>query len=328
MTHSSALPKAVDREGYYGLPMLKRPLWGWEIALYFFSEGISSGSFVLSTLAQVCGAGQHQTMIRNARYISLATLLPCPPLLIADLGRPERFLHMLRVFKPQAPMSMGSWALTAFSQPVWMLAAAEYFGLRWMPERVLGVAGLPFAFFMLVYPGVLLSTTSIPAWARTHWLGPLLASSSMATAASTLAIAAALDPAADETTREALHNVERFAHLAEAAAVSAYVCSAGVNAKPLTRGRYARMFRVGAFVAGIALPALITASRKKPTRTLTLVSGALTLVGALALKWSVVYAGHDSAEDAVISRHAASADADHPGWLPTTEKRTGVMAGS
>src|SRR4051794_13437385 len=77
-----AKPEAVHSEGYYGLPMLKRPLWGWEIALYFFSEGISSGSYILATMADLCGSGRYTSLVRSARYISLAALLPCPPLLI------------------------------------------------------------------------------------------------------------------------------------------------------------------------------------------------------------------------------------------------------
>ena len=120
--------QAVNSEGYYGLPMLKRPLWGWEIAFYFFFEGISSGTFILAALADVCGGGRYRAMIRKSRYLAFATLLPCPPLLIADLGRPERFHHMLRIVKLSSPMSLGAWALLGFSQPVAILALAQFAG--------------------------------------------------------------------------------------------------------------------------------------------------------------------------------------------------------
>ena len=310
---------------YYGLPMVKRPLWGWEIAFYFFSEGVSSGSFILATLADVCGSGRYTALIRDARYISFATLLPCPPLLIADLGRPERFHHMLRIFKPRSPMSMGVWALMGFSQPVALLALGQFVRIRWIPARTLSLAGLPFAFFMLAYPGVLLSTTSIPVWARTRFLGPLLGASSMASAASALAIAAALDPKSDEATREAIHRIEGFANVAESLALAGYVYTAGPAAKPLTRGRFARMFRFGAFTAGIALPALIMATRRKPGRVATVVSGVLSLAGAVALKWAVVHAGHHSAGDGSAYREATRADSGNAGWMPPNESRTGVM---
>ena len=125
-------------ESYYGLPMLKRPLWGWEIALSCLSEGISSGSFVLGTMAELFGDGRHQRLTRHAHYLSLATLIPCPPLLIADLGRPERFHHMLRVVKLKSPMSVGAWAIMGFSGPVALLALKHFARLGWIPSRLLG----------------------------------------------------------------------------------------------------------------------------------------------------------------------------------------------
>jgi formate-dependent nitrite reductase membrane component NrfD len=314
-----------NSEGYYGLPMLKRPLWGWEIAFYFFCEGISSGTYILATLADVCGGGRYPGLIRNARYIAFATVLPCPPLLIADLGRPERFHHMLRIVKLRSPMSLGAWALLGFSQPVALLALVQFAGLGFIPARALSLAGLPFAFFMLAYPGVLLSTTSIPIWARTRWLGALLGSSSMATAASALAIATALDSKSHEGTREVIHRIEGFAHTAEALALAGYVATAGPAARPLTRGRYSGMFRFGAFAVGIVVPAIITVTRRKRGRASTIASGLLTLTGALALKWSVVHAGRDSAEDGAINREATRADAGNAGWMPSGETRTGVM---
>jgi len=153
-----ASPERVAEPGYYSLPMLKRPLWRWEIAIYFFGEGISSGCYVLATAADLFGGGRYRRLIRAARYISWLTMIPCPPLLIADLGRPERFHHMLRIFKPLSPMNLGSWALFGFGQPVTYLALQEAAGqfpelcrtfVRWAPRRVVAVVGLPFALIML-----------------------------------------------------------------------------------------------------------------------------------------------------------------------------------
>jgi formate-dependent nitrite reductase membrane component NrfD len=315
----------IPSEGYYGLPMLKRPLWGWEIALYFFSEGISSGSFILATVADICGSGRYARLIRDARYVAFAILLPCPPLLIADLGRPERFHHMLRIVNFRSPMSLGAWALMGFSQPVALLALAQFASIGWLPARALSLAGLPFALFMLAYPGVLLSTSSIPIWARSRIPGALLASSSMASAASALAIATALDSKGDDRTREAVHRIESATRIAEAFYLSGYVYTAGPAAQPLTHGRYSRMFRLGAFAAGIALPALMTAVRRKPSRASTIASGFLSIAGALALKWSIVHAGRDSAEDGATNRYITKADSNSPGWTPEPPVRTGVM---
>src|SRR5438128_2641405 len=94
-----ASPQGVNKRGYYGLPILKRPFWHWEIALYFFFEGLSAGSFLICSGAELVDGEKYRSLIRKGRYLSLGTLVPCPPLLIADLGRPERFHHMLRMFK-------------------------------------------------------------------------------------------------------------------------------------------------------------------------------------------------------------------------------------
>jgi formate-dependent nitrite reductase membrane component NrfD len=297
MTAIESVSRPAPQEGYYGLPMLKRPLWGWEIALYFLFEGISSGCFILASLADLTGEDRHPDLIRHARYLALATLLPCPPLLIADLGRPERFHHMLRIVNRRSPMSLGAWSLTAYSGPVALLALRQFVTLRWIPPRAVSLAGLPFAFFMLIYPGVLLSTTSIPLWSRTSLLGPLLGSSSMAAAASTLAIASAVDPNSTPETRLAIERVERIAQTAEAVALAGYVYTAGPAAAPLRTGRYSRLFRYGALAGGILLPAVITTlRRKKPARASTAIAGILSLAGSLCLKWAIVHAGRESAD--------------------------------
>src|SRR5438093_5477512 len=163
----AASAPADEREGYYGVPLLKRPKWRWEIALYFFFEGVSAGSFLLGALADLSGNKCLRKLARTAYDVSFLTLLPCPPMLIADLGRPERFHHMLRLFKPTSPMNLGAWTLTGFSAPVTAIAAFRLIGdgssndeNKLMLRSGVGAAGLPFALAMISYPGVLLSTTS------------------------------------------------------------------------------------------------------------------------------------------------------------------------
>jgi formate-dependent nitrite reductase membrane component NrfD len=291
-------------EGYYGLPMLKRPLWGWEIAAYFFTEGISSGAFILGAMADLSGNGVHRPLARHARSLAFAALLPCPPLLIADLGRPDRFHHMLRVFKPQSPMNLGAWTLPAFAAPVSLLALAPLIGLRRLPERAIHLAGLPFALIMLAYPGVLLTNTSIPLWSQCPWLGALLGASSVSSAAGALSIAAALDRQVGPATRAALHNVKRAAQIAESAALVGYIAATGSAVQPLRRGRYSNLFRNGAILAGIALPALLSVVQRKPSRKTAIASGLLSIAGAFALKWSIVHAGRESAADPAAYRDA------------------------
>src|SRR5579884_1295798 len=99
---------------YYNIPLLHKAHWSWEIILYFFLGGLSGGSFLVATAASLFGSEEDADLIRAARYISFVSILISPILLIKDLGRPERFHHMLRVLKFRSAMSLGTWGLTCF----------------------------------------------------------------------------------------------------------------------------------------------------------------------------------------------------------------------
>ncbi len=157
-----------DAGGYGSIPMLKPPTWEWHIAVYFFLGGASAGSFLFASLAELFGHGRFSAFSRNGYRAAFAAFLPCPGLLIADLGRPERFLHMLRVFKPSSPMNLGSWTLAAYS----LVLASKALGGRSRPG-VLSVLGSGLAVTMCSYPGVLLGTTSNPLWSSGRLLAPI-----------------------------------------------------------------------------------------------------------------------------------------------------------
>ena len=115
---------------YYDISMLKKPVWTPEVGVYFFLGGMSGGAYMLARLAERIGGAEYRSLTRVGTAVALAAALPCAPLLIKDLGDPKRFHHMLRVFKPHSPMSLGSWALTAYT------AAAAVAGLReWVRAR-------------------------------------------------------------------------------------------------------------------------------------------------------------------------------------------------
>ncbi len=323
-----AEPAGVHEQGYYGLPMLKRPLWRWHIALYFFLEGVSAGSYLIAATSDLFAHGRHRELERAARYLAPAALAPCPPLLIADLGRPGRFQHMLRIWKWTSPMNTGAWALTAYSLPVGLLAFKQLAGdgplsrtpLKkagaLVPSRVAGALGLAPALTMVSYPGVLLSTTSTPVWAHTRFLGALVAASSMSTGAAALTLLlSARGGGGGGASLKALEKVERAATLCEAGALAAYLVTAGKAAEPLTKGRQSKLFWLGAVGAGLVMPALVKAAAPRRKRRVASVLGsAMKLAGGLALKWALVYAGRESAEDAEFARHASRPRADAPGW--------------
>src|SRR4051812_32078264 len=97
-SNTGIAPRSQDRS-YYDISLLQAPVWKWEIASYFFLGGMSSGAYLVSRLAERFGGGRYRDVARVGSYVALASFLPCPPLLIHDLGDPKRFHHMLRVWK-------------------------------------------------------------------------------------------------------------------------------------------------------------------------------------------------------------------------------------
>ena len=164
----NAAPMQPER-GYYGVPLLKKPVWTWEVPAYFFVGGAAGAAAVVGAAAQVAGADRD--LVGDARWIAGAGAVLSAPLLIADLGRPERFLNMLRVFKVQSPMSVGAWTLTAFGTFASAALFAEEVAKRThLPVRILGdAAGILSAatgLVMATYTGVLIGATSIPVWSK------------------------------------------------------------------------------------------------------------------------------------------------------------------
>jgi hypothetical protein len=164
-------PQATPETGYYKIPLLKEPPWKWEIPLYFFVGGAAGAAAVMGAIADYTGADRE--LVQHARWIAAAGSVISPALLIADLGRPARFLAMLRVFKPQSPMSMGVWTLLGFSSGAAAASFAGFLSDRYgpsLPLRLMENAGqaasLAFGLPFSNYTGVLIGATAIPVWNR------------------------------------------------------------------------------------------------------------------------------------------------------------------
>jgi formate-dependent nitrite reductase membrane component NrfD len=326
--HRSATPDRVNQPGYYGLPILRRPFWKWQIALYFFFEGISAGSYVLCSVAHLTHNRRYDSIVRTGRYLSFITMLPGPPLLIADLGRPERFHHMLRIWKKTSPMNHGAWALTAYSlfstlqvALIWPASRLPFgkkllrFLVRLLPERLVSALGLPFALMLLSYPGVLLETTANPLWSHSNFLGPLFAASAMSNAAAALRLLNVLSKDQDF-----LHRLSRFEEIstaAEAAALGLYVATARKAARPLFTGKQSKLFLIGAVGLGIIAPSILRRSGSSVLRNV--VAPLLTLAGGAALKWAITYAGQESALDPELANRNAPTMDGRPFWGPPAQ---------
>jgi hypothetical protein len=170
------------KPGYYGEPVVKPPVWTWEIPLYFFFGGIAGMSAVIALAAILF---HHVDVARAAMWLAaIAGAILSPILLIMDLGRPHLFLNMLRAFKHRSAMSMGAWILTAFGTcAVPGLIALELYAHQIFPgtlDQLLSFAAEIFIFgaaifgtLLATYTGVLLGATAIPAWFLHRTLLPI-----------------------------------------------------------------------------------------------------------------------------------------------------------
>ncbi len=303
---------------YYDIPLLKKPVWSKEIGIYFFLGGLSAGSYLLARLAERLGGGRYRAVTRAGTAIAAAAVVPCPILLIVDLGDPSRFHHMLRVFKPRSPMNLGSWVLTGYSGVAFLTALREWFRRAGRPGEgalsratgvVLDAAGVPLALLFSGYTGVLLSATATPLWSRNSWLGPLFTASAIGNGASAIALALEFRPSGEAERAgargsSALERIDTAAHVVEAVATAGYLAAAGGLARPLTRGKLAPYFWGAA--AGVAVSEVL---KRLPaaggTRRWSKVAAAVAGVASgFALKWAIQQAGPPSAADPEADRQA------------------------
>lgn len=268
---------------YHDLPLLKKPVWTWEVPTYFFVGGAAGAAAVVGAAAQVGGGGE--TLVRDARWIAAIGAGLSGPLLIADLGRPERFLNMLRVFKPQSPMSVGAWTVAAFG------AAAA--GAVLIPNRplrnVAAAAAAGTGAVMATYTGVLLGATAIPVWKQNVKLLPVLFSTSALGSAVSL-----LELRGHRSS--ALNSLGLGAAIFESAAEFALHGAKEPESKPIRNGttRSGKIARVAGALSG-PIPLLL---RLLGARRL---AAASTLAGSLATRIAWVEAGKASAADVGVA---------------------------
>jgi formate-dependent nitrite reductase membrane component NrfD len=299
---------------YYGLPLIKKAHWSWQIILYFFLGGIAGGSFLISTLADLLKVDNNPTLIRAGRYLSFACILASPILLILDLGRPERFYHMLRIFKLRSVMSLGSWGLTFFGVCCGFITAhqAACDGLLdWFPflarrmkaapvkaiEIIGNIAGL----FVASYTGVLLSSTAVPIWARAkHILGPLFLTSGLSTALASLSFILSLGRN-NQRILEKVEQAEMATMSTELGLLAVLSAILGPLRKPLLTGRPGTLFKGGTIGTGLVLPLLAhlgwKLTRRPTPRGLNIGLALLVLIGGMILRYVWIIAGRASADD-------------------------------
>jgi hypothetical protein len=288
-------PKASPATGYYGIHMLKEPQWNWAIPLYFFAGGAAGSSGVIATMAD--WAGGNRELAREARLMALGGAFLSGGLLVYDLGRPSRFLNMLRVFKPQSPMSMGAWILTAFSTATSAAVFADLVSNYWngLPVRMIGGVGKVFSTLFGMpfsnYTGVLIGATAIPVWHKEIDSLPIhFGMSGLQSAASLLELIGHEDSTA-------LNLLGMFASAMETWEGIKIESKSERELKPLKQGASGWVTRAGGLLSGpvpLALRAIAAISGHRDLRRAAAWSG---IAGSLLTRYGWMRAGHSSAQD-------------------------------
>jgi hypothetical protein len=299
---SREMPMVPEAEftSYYGRPVVKPPPWEGEVAAYLFLGGVAGGSGLLAAGAQLTG---RKTLRRNTRLAALGAASIGALALVKDLGRPERFVNMLRTFKLTSPMSVGSWILSSFSASIGVAAVAEVD--RMTGERVplgplrpvlhaaeapaglaAGVLSPPLA----VYTAVLLTDTATPTWNAAYKGLPFVFASSASLAASGLAMITT--PAAEAGPARNLAVIGAACDLVSARLTEHLMDP--VTREPLHNGRPGRMLEWSERLAAIGGVGALLGGRNRVTAAL---SGLVLLSASALLRFGFFEAGKESARD-------------------------------
>jgi hypothetical protein len=301
IARAAARARSGDMPDVIQGPIINAPVWTWEVPLYFWFGGMASGAAFVGLACDLAGDEKSAAV---ARKVALGALMPSPPLLIMDLGRPARFYNMLRIFKPRSPMSLGAWALSAFGGLIAGAVGADLLGRR-REAKLLGAGTAVVGGYLGSYTGVLLASTAVPVWARSRlFLGPIFVSTAAATgAAATRLTLVATGLPVGHPTRRALGSVETGAMAAELLLSTLNERKLGPLASGLEEGRPGRLFKAAKWSvrAGLALRLV----RRPLGPRIHHLASLLYLLGGLMFRYAWVGAGKESARhDRVVAQMA------------------------
>ena len=287
-------------DSYYGQPIVRAPVWKHDIPAYLFTGGLAAGSALLAAGADATG---RPVLRRTGRLAALAALGASAYFLVNDLGRPERFHHMLRVAKPTSPMSMGTWILTAFGGAAGLAGAGELLsgtGPRAVRRparaagRVGGAAAGAIAPALATYTAVLLADTAVPSWHEAHPELPFVfAGSALASGAGAGLIGAGLTPGG---LREAgpARRLATAGGALELYGAHRVETRLGLLSEPYRTGRAGRLLRTGRALTAAGIAAAWLGRR---SRVVTAASGVALLAASLATRFGIFAGGVASAND-------------------------------
>ncbi|HSR85326.1 MAG TPA: NrfD/PsrC family molybdoenzyme membrane anchor subunit [Streptosporangiaceae bacterium] len=281
----------ADFQSYYGRPILKVSRWKEPHLPGYLFLGELSGA--LATVGAVAHATGRRSLARTARLGAVAGAYAGGAALAMELGRPERFLHMLRVAKPTSPMSMGSWILSAHSALASAAAASEVTGRLTRLGAAAGFASAVTGPLLAAYPAVLLADTAVPAWHAAHRELPVL----FVGGAMTAAAAAGLAVSAISRDRSDFDAAYRLAVIGSAVeGLGGYVLEAmpGLTGEPYRSGKAGELLTAARY---LTLSGGVAALAARRSRVAAAAAAALLTGGGLCAKFAVLRAGKASAAD-------------------------------
>jgi formate-dependent nitrite reductase membrane component NrfD len=280
--------RAAAVRTYYGRSVVKRPVWKWYVPAYFFTGGVAAGSALLAAGGRLTG---DHPLARRCLVSSSAAVGVSGVLLVVDLGRPERFLNMLRVAKVTSPMSVGTWLLSAFGTAVAAATASEVTGIGRRGGRAAEGVAAVLAPGMATYTAVLLADTAVPAWHDARHQLPFVFAGGAA--ASSAALAVVLVPDSSAARRLAVGGA-----LVELVAAAALERGLGDGADAYHRGPAEALKRLASGATAAGALTLAAAGRRRAPQ---LAGAVLVMVGAAAERFAVFHAGVESAADPVFT---------------------------
>jgi hypothetical protein len=285
---------------YYDRPVLKEPVWIWAVPAYFYAGGAAGAAAVLGAAAQLADRRGLRGLVKRSRWIAAGGGAIGTGLLIYDLGRPGRFLNMLRVFRPSSPMNVGSWILSTMAP----LAAGSALlsGPRGLLGSVGDAAGMGAGLMggpLAGYTAVLISNTAVPVWQATRRSGPpAFIASSMTAAAGLLQLMRLSEREGRIVRRFAVAGT--IAELVSERAMHREAARVELVARPLREGRAGLLLRAAKALSAVSLLLYLAPGRSR--RSLR-AAGLAGTVGSLAFKWGVFEAGKASARDPRATFH-------------------------
>jgi hypothetical protein len=286
-----ASPHAVGETGheasYYGLPALKPPVWKWYIPTYFALGGAAGAAAAVGAAAQIAGGPSMRGLVTKSRVVAAFGTAAGAALLILDLGRPARFLNMMRVFRPTSPMNLGTWILSAAGASS---AGALVLGRSTLGDAaglMAGAAGLPLA----TYTAVLIASTAVPVWQGASASLPVLFAASATTSAASVLDLMPLLPAEARAVR-VLGVAGKVVDLVAARSMEREL--GPTRARPLREGPSSMLWRAA---SAMTAASLVLSLLPRRSRTVRAVTGLLGAAGALTLRFAVASAGKASAAD-------------------------------